>query len=223
LEYDVILEKSQCSYVELDVDGADPHASATVTGSVLTATGQGVDKGFVYLVNVLDNGRDASSDLNKDGSFRFEKVAPGEYYIVLNPVNDVPHHYDAPYARTYYPGTVDKREAKKIQVTEGAKIENLVMHVGERMSERTVEGKVVWKSGRPLEDAYIRVLAGDKYVRRCEIMGEDGTFKFTLYGDFAYSIEAWDEIDEIQGRSQRVKIPPGNSARHKLIIQRIKK
>jgi len=222
LEYDVTLEKSQCSYVELDIDGADPHASATVTGSVLTATGQGVDKGFVYLVNVLDNGRDASSDLNKDGSFRFEKVAPGEYYIVLNPVNDVPHHYDAPYARTYYPGAVDKREAKKIQVTEGAKIKNLVMHVGERMSERTVEGKAIWKSGHTLEDAYIRVLAGDKYVRRCEIE-DDGTFKFTLYGDFDYSIEAVDEIDEIAGRSQRIKIPQGNSAGHKLIIQRIRK
>jgi hypothetical protein len=41
-------------------------------------------------------------------------------------------------ARTYYPATVDKREAKMIQVAEGAVIENLVMHVGRRMTERTL-------------------------------------------------------------------------------------
>jgi hypothetical protein len=41
-------------------------------------------------------------------------------------------------ARTYYPATVDKREAEMILVAEGAIIENLVMHVGPRMTERTV-------------------------------------------------------------------------------------
>jgi len=33
-EYDVTLEKSQCSYLELDVYGTDPRATATVAGSV---------------------------------------------------------------------------------------------------------------------------------------------------------------------------------------------
>ena len=64
-------------------------------------------------------------------------------------MKEVPEEFDAPYARTYYPATVDKREAKKIQVTEGAMIENLAMRVGPRMMERRVAGTVVWKSGRP--------------------------------------------------------------------------
>ena len=68
-------------------------------------------------------------------------------------------------------------------------IENLAMHVGPRMTERSVAGAVVWKSGRRLEDAYLAVYSGDQYVRRVEIEDE-GTFKFILYGDFAYSIEA---------------------------------
>ena len=57
--------------------------------------------------------------------------------------------------------------------------------------------------------------SGDKYVRRVEVE-DDGTFKFVLYGDFAYSIEARDSIDEIESRSQRIKIPQGNSAALKL-------
>ena len=222
-EYDVTLEKSECSYLELEVDGTDPHATATVTGNVLTAAGQAVDKGMVELINGSGNGRDYSSSLKRDGLFRFEKVAAGEYYIVLNAAHDVPEEYDAPYARTYYPAALNKREAKKIQVTEGATIEKLEMRVGERMSERMVEGKAVWKNGRPLEDAYIRVYSGDKYVRRAEIRREDGTFKFILYGDFPYSIEARDYIDEIEGRSQRVRIPQGNSAGLKLVIQHVKR
>lgn len=220
-EYDVILEKSQCSYLEIDVSGTDPHATATVAGNVLTATGEAVDKGTVYLINGVDTGLDYVAPLNQDGSFRFESVAVGEYYLVLNAMKEVPEEFDAPYARTYYPATMDKREAKRIQVTEGAMIENLTMRVGPRMMERRVTGTVVWKSGRPLENGYLAVYSGNEYVRRVEIE-DDGAFKFILYGDFVYSIEARDFIDEIEGRSQRIKIPQGNSAALKLVIQRFK-
>ena len=220
-EYDVTLEKSQCSHLQLDLYGTDHHAIATVTGNVLTATGEAVDKGAVHLINEVDTGPDYVSFLKKDGSFKFERVSPGEYYVVLNGRNEVPEEFDAPYARTYYPATVDKREAKKIQVNEGVTIENLSMRVGPRMTERTVAGTVVWKSGRALEFPYLAVYSGDEYVRRVQIK-DDGTFNFILYGDFDYSIEARDEGEEIKGRSQRIKIPQGNSAGLKLIIQRIK-
>ncbi|HUE84002.1 MAG TPA: carboxypeptidase-like regulatory domain-containing protein [Pyrinomonadaceae bacterium] len=216
-EYDVTLEKSQCSYLELDVYGIDPRATATVSGSVLTATGQAIDKSAVSLINGVETGPDYVGLLKKDGSFSFERVTPGEYYLVLNARNG----FDAPYARTYYPATEDKREAKRIQVTEGAMIENLEMRVGPRLIERKVAGTVVWKNGNPLEGAHIAVYSGDEYVRYVSI-DENGRFNFILYGDYDYSIEARDYIDEIKGRSQRIKIPQGNSAGLKLVIQRIK-
>lgn len=221
-EYDVILEKSQCSYLELDVYGNDPRAMGTVAGNVLTATEQAVDKGAVSLINLLETGTDYVTLLKTDGSFRFERVAPGEYHLVLNARNEVPEEYDAPYARTYYPATVDKRETKKIRVVEGAVIENLAMRVGPRMTERRVAGTVVWKSGRPLQNAHISVYSGNEYVRYVSI-DEDGRFNCILYGDYDYSIDASDYIDEIEGRSQRIKIPQGNSAALKLVIERIKR
>ena len=216
-EYDVILEKSQCSYLELDVYGTDPRATATVAGRVRTATGQGVDKNAVYLINGVDTGPDYVELLKEDGSFRFQGVAPGEYHLVLNARNG----FDGPYARTYYPATEVKREAKKIQLTEGATIEDLEMIVGPRLSERRVAGTVVWKSGRHPEGAHIAVYSADEYVRYVSI-DENGRFNFILYGDFDYSIEARDYIDEIEGRSQRIKIPQANSSALKLVIQRIK-
>jgi hypothetical protein len=63
------------------------------------------------------------------------------------------------------------------------------------------------------------LISGDKYVRRVEIE-KDGTFACILYGDFDYSIEAVDCVEEIEGRSQRIKIPQGNSTGLKLILQR---
>jgi hypothetical protein len=216
-EYDVILEKGQCSYLELDVYGTDPRATATVAGSVRTATEQAVDKDAVSLINEVDTGPDYIELLKTDGSFRFQGVAPGEYYLVLNARNE----FDRPYARTYYPATENKREAKKIQVTEGATIEDLEMRVGPRLSERRVAGTVVWNSGRLPEDAHIAVYLADEYVRVVSL-DDEGRFNFILYGDFDYSIEARDYIDEIEGRSQRIKIPQGNSSALKLVIQRIK-
>jgi hypothetical protein len=220
-EYDVILEKSQCSYLELDVYGNDPRAMGTVAGNVLTATEQAVDKGAVSLINEVDTGPDHVALLKTDGSFRFERVAPGEYQLVLNARNEVPEEYDAPYARTYFPATTDQRQAKKIQVVEGAVIENLAMHVGPRMTERRVAGTVVWKRGRPLENAHISVYSGNEYVRYVSI-DEDGRFNCILYGDYDYSIDASDYIDEIEGHSQRIKIPQGNSTALRLVIQRFK-
>ena len=216
-EYDVILEKSQCSYLELDVHGTDPRATGTVAGRVRTATGQAVDNESVSLINGVDTGPDYLERLKEDGTFRFQGVAPGEYHLVLNERN----RFDVPYARTYYPATEDKREAKKIQLTEGATIENVEMLVGPRLSERKIAGTVVWKNGRRPESAHIAVYSAGEYVRYVSI-DKDGKFNFILYGDFDYSIEARDYIDEIEGRSQRIKIPQGNSTALKLIIQRIK-
>lgn len=220
-EYDVTVKKGECSYVELEVLGADPRATATVAGYVLTATGEPVDRGPISLINLLDTGRDYVEFLKQDGSFRFEKVVPGEFYLVLNAGKEVPEQFDAPHALTYYPATENKQDAKKIQVAEGAAIENLTMRVGARMSERRVSGTVVWKRGLRVEYPHLFVYSGDEYVRYI-VVNDDGKFDFILYGDFAYSVEARATIDETEdGLSQRVKIPTGNSAPLKLVIQRV--
>ena len=63
--------------------------------------------------------------------------------------------------------------------------------------------------------------SGDEYVRYV-IVDDDGRFNFILYGNYDFSIEARDDIDEIEGRSQRIKIPQGDSTGLKLVIRRIK-
>ena len=89
------------------------------------------------------------------------------------------------------------------------------------MSERRVSGTVVWKNGRPLENANVSVYSGNEYVRYVSI-DEDGRFNCILYGDYDYSIDATVYVDDIKGQSQRIKIPPGNSTGLRLVIQRVR-
>jgi len=53
-------------------------------------------------------------------------------------------------------------------------------------------------------------------------MKTEGSSVF-LYGNYDYSIEASDYIDEIKGHFQRIKIPEGNSTGLRLVIERVKR
>ncbi|HKV34484.1 MAG TPA: carboxypeptidase-like regulatory domain-containing protein [Pyrinomonadaceae bacterium] len=51
-EYYITLDKNQCHYLEVNMSGTDPSAIATVSGNVVAATGEPVNKGMVSLINV---------------------------------------------------------------------------------------------------------------------------------------------------------------------------
>jgi len=205
IEYNVELGKSQCDYRQLNVFPVDVHATAEISGAVLTASGRPVNKGRVYLLEGEDHSnRYKSAEIEANGSFKFEGVAVGEYLLVLNPKNEAPDEDDPPYGRTFYPNATDVSGATKIVVTEGARLENLTLRVGPAWKGRTVSGKVVWENGGPITNANISLYDGHRYVRTID-MDKKGRFSFTVYGDFRYSIEAqaWGER---RGKSDRVSI-----------------
>lgn len=193
-EYEVQIAKNQCHYRQIDAFKIDLHATAEVSGNILTASGRAVSTGYVYLVNAADSDDSDFKKLDGGGSFKFEGVAVGEYYLVVNPRNEAPDENDAPYPRTYYPNVPEASAATKIVVTEGAKLENLTLRVGPRWKERVVKGKVVWQNGRSLQNGHISLYDGDRYIRLIKL-DEKGRFNFKVYGDFKYAIvaETWGE------------------------------
>ena len=212
-EYKVELEKNQCDYRQFELFLVDLHATAEISGSVLTASGRPVNKGHVHLFQ----GKDSSfTKIEADGTFKFEGVAVGEYLLVLNPGNEAPDEDDPPYPRTFYPNASDKDRATKIVVTEGAKLENLTLRVGPAWKARTVSGRVKWADGGPVSDAHISLYDGDRYVRR-HTVDDKGRFSFQVYGDFKYTIsaEVWDEHP---GKSDRVAIT-GKSTNLTLVLK----
>ena len=222
LEYELTIEKNHCDHRELDLFKIDLHATAEVTGNVLTTSGRPVNPGFVYLVSADDPDHSTSEQLDENGAFKFEGVAAGDYYLVLNPRNEAPGENDPPYPRTYFPSASEPAQATRIVVTEDAKLENLTLRVGQPWKERTVSGSVVWQDGRPATGAnggQISLYDADRYVRLIKL-DEKGRFNFKVYGDFKYAIEAgsWGKT---QGRSPRVSIPEGNSKPLKLVLKRV--
>lgn len=217
-EYYITLDKNQCHYLEVDKTGTDPRAIATVMGNVVTATGEAVDKGWISLINVSEFGGDYFQQLKPGGSFQFELVAAGEYYLVLNERSNVPEE-DAPHPRTYYPSAEDSREGKTIVVTKGASIGNLTLRAKPLLKEHKVSGVLVWNG--ELIYPYIAVYKGGEYVRRISMIGTKN-FDFKLYGDFDYSIEARDDFGKKELRSPRMNLPPGDSTGLKLELHRLK-
>src|ERR1043165_1508161 len=147
-EYEAQVAKNQCYYRETSAYQVDLHATAEVSGNVQTTSGRSLSIGYVYLVNASNPDESDFKKIEENGSFKFDGVAVGEYYLVLNPRNEAPGENDAPYPRTYYPNVREAGVATKIVVTEGAKLENLTLHVGPQWKERVVTGKVLWQDGR---------------------------------------------------------------------------
>lgn len=218
-EYEVQIAKNQCHYREIDAFKIDLHATAEVSGNVLTESGRPVGIGYVYLVKASKPDEVDFKKIEENGSFKFEGVAVGEYYLVLNPRNEAPGENDAPYPRTYYPNVTDAGAATKIAITEGAKLENLTLRMGPRWKERIVAGKVVWQDGTLPKDAHISLYDGDRYIRLIKV-DEKGRFNFKIYGEFKYAIlaEAWGSD---RGKSDRVSIPLEKSTRLNLVLKRI--
>ena len=219
-EYEVQIAKNQCQYRQIEAFEVDLHATAEVSGNVLTASGRPVSQGWVYLVNAADPNDSEFEELEDNGSFKFEGVAVGEYYLVLNPRNEPPREDDAPYPRTYYPSADDPGGATKIVVTEGAKLENLLLRVGPRWKERVVTGRVVWQDGRSLHNAHISLYDGDRYVRMIK-PDEKGRFNFKVYGNFNYAIDA-EVWGPQRGKSERVSITNAKSTGLKLVLKVVK-
>ncbi len=218
IEYEVTIEKSHCHHREMDLVKIDLHATAEVAGNVLTTSGRPVHPGFVYLASADDPDWSIFKQLDENGGFKFEGVAVGDYYLVVNPRNQAPDETHAPYPRTYFPSAAEPGQATRIVVTEGAKLENLTLRLGQPWKERTVSGSVVWQDGRSVKDAHISLYDGDRYVRLIKV-DDKGKFSFKVYGDFKYAIEArsWGKI---QGSSPRVSITESNSKPLKLILKR---
>ena len=217
--YDVELAKSQCNYRQIEAFKIDLHATAEVSGNVLNASGKPVSSGLVYLINAQDPNRSDFKRLDENGSFKFEYVPVGEYYLALNPHNEAPREDDAPYPRTYYPNAAEPSAATKIVVTEGAKLENLTLRVGQIWKARVVMGRVVWPDGRRVQNGNVSLYDGDRYVQLIKL-DDKGRFNFKVYGDFKYAIvaEAWGPV---QGRSERLPITKEKSTGLKLVLKPI--
>lgn len=222
VEYELKLAKNQCYYSELSLFKINLHATAQIAGYVLTESGQPLERGSIDLVSAAKpEGSGRSEMLEADGSFHFRNLPPGEYYLVMNPRNEAPDDYDAPYPRTYFPGVSNISDATKIVLTEDATLNNVTLRLGQPMRERIVSGTVSWHDGRAFQNPHLSLYVNTKYLDRIKV-DKNGNFSFKIYGDFMYVIVA-KEDGEPGAESERLVLIDEKTTGLKLIIRPAKK
>ena len=224
IEYGVNLSAGECSYSGIQVFKVDLHATAEVRGRVVDAAGHLVTRGEVSLIKAASKeGKDAErkdTEINEDGSFKFEGVSVGRYYLAINPDDEAPDEDDAPHPRTFYPGVPDAQRATPLVVAEGAKLEDITFRVRAAMKERVITGQVVWPDGAAAPEASVLLYeeAADRYIRMVKADAQ-GRFTMIIYGNFQYAIEA-EVYGQRRGQSEKVKVPSnGKPAPLRLVLK----
>lgn len=168
-----------------------------ITGVVFDANDQTIKKGAIVLlsadrkektVTFLEDGRDYIDD---NGRFEFDSIRPGRYRIGIN-VNSNPDQ-DLPYPPVWYPGVPDESQATIIEVGPGQKFSDFVFKLPQKLTQRIVQGVVVWPNGKPAAKASIHIESEERpgwCVNGCNDADEQGRFTLIGYEGFKYFIHA---------------------------------
>jgi hypothetical protein len=186
-----------CQHVLLDVT----QTQSSVTGRIQPTPGHTLTKLPVQLVPVTagEAVRPPSGVMDTDGSFQINKVEPGEYYVVINPLGvprpTGPNRYmpALPYQANYYPGKASKVEATSIRVERGMDVLLPgVWILPPPLAERRVQLLVRKATGEPFPGArvIVRDTEGDSVVNRAGPTPATGIVQFNVIEGRRYRIEA---------------------------------
>ncbi len=165
------------------------------------------------------------AETDDDGRFTFRSIPSGKYYLGVR--------FDQPsgeptfaYPRTFYPGTRELSEAEILTVNEGQVFESYDFQLPAKLTERKIEGIVVYPDGKPVRDARI----GSEEVEYTEsssasYSGGDktdtaGRFSLTRLNELRYLIKVVvNTADGKQRHSEPIAIPAaGDVTNLKIVI-----
>ena len=117
-----------------------------------------------------------------DGYFKIDEIALGEYYLVAN--DDGVISSDEPFPLTYYPGVFEKEKATVLNIASGDKLEDFDIHIPSRRPTRTIEGRLLFSDGRPVDDETVEFNSEDKpdqpHDRVLAETDAEGRFKLSI-------------------------------------------
>jgi len=177
----------------------------------------------VELINERHQKDNYFVEADDDGRFTFRSIPSGRYYLGIR-LNRLTEPKFA-YPRTFYPGTQILTEAATITINEGQVLENYEFQMPPKLTERKIEGTVVYPDGKPVQDASISSeeveysegsmgYGGDAKIET------DGRFSLTRLNGLRYLIRAHvSTADGKQRHAEPVEIQAdGNVANLKLVI-----
>jgi hypothetical protein len=153
------VELKDKSCVNVDFDFSE---NTVIQGRVLGPDGQPMNKVCVRLW-LKEKPAETPFLLDcteQDGHFKIDEIALGEYYLVAN--DDGVISSDEPFPLTYYPGVFEKEKATVLNIASGDKLEDFDIHIPSRRSTRTIEGRLLFSDGRPVDDETVEFNSDEK-------------------------------------------------------------
>jgi hypothetical protein len=185
-----------------------------VGGRVLDVNGNPVAKMQLNMRGAASDKRNINSFLyavtDSDGYFEFKTVPPGDYWLGYHLLN-APLQEGQPYTRVYLPGVPSKALATVLTVKEGQSLTGLTLQLPPPLSQRTVNGLVVWPEGQPVPGASVYVSLnedGDISEFSSTTTGEKGQFTLKLYEGLQYRVSAYRKgTDSKYWQTEFIEIP----------------
>lgn len=208
--------------IEIKADGCKQENFALINNSNLTGKIKGLDnkaleKAAVQLIPAdspdklaLEEVYEAETD--KFGEFNLRAVPVGRYYLGINLAKSPDERQ--PYQKTFYPGTIDRSQAKVIEVKAGQNISSLDFQMTKKLIPLYVSGIVTFAGGKPAADVSITLEDVDRphvCVNGCNIRTDSqGRFKLQGYKGYTYFVSAYDSSREYEKFEQETFSIPSN-------------
>lgn len=188
------------------------NANSSVKGKVYGADGQPMAKVCVRLWHKeeVDETATLFGCTKEDGRFAIDDIGAGEYYLVAN--DDGVITSEEPFPLTYYPGVFEKEKATILTIASGDKLEDFDIHIPSQRPTRTIQGRLLFSDGRPVDEGSIEFASEQKpgqnqdhvYVttdaegrfKLAVLEGTKGTLHGSLFG-FSRELSQCPAIDKL--------------------------
>ena len=153
----VELKEKSCTGIDFVFIG-----DSSVKGTVFGANGLPMNRVCVRLL-LKDNPKETPfllSCTKDDGRFKIDQIGPGDYYLVAN--DDGVISSDEPFPLTYYPGVFEKEKATVLSIASGDKLQDFDLHVPSQRPTRTIQGRLLFSDGRPVDDGTVEFASEEK-------------------------------------------------------------
>jgi len=176
---------------EYDIDALP---TGHIRGSVLGPDGKPLALAAVelYRAGHYDESRSGLwSFQGAKGVFDFDHVGPGEYVLVFNRLNRMDPN--APFPRSFYPGTTDSTQAEPIALKDGQQLLHVNIKLGGPFPTRNLRVRLKW-NGAPPPGSVVVLAKAVHGINPAVRKISEGLYEMTLLQDALYNVSAFEEL-----------------------------
>lgn len=185
----VMVADRGCAVVHLWLE-----SNARISGRVINPQGLPVAKAEIVLIQADKKRYQGYADyayVDEDGLYSFKLIPNGRYVLQIR--YDGMTSQKRPFPEMFYPGTLDKSQARVFTIQEGETID-LDIKVPPLPAEIEIRGQAIWPDGKPATTAKVGyMMRDDSIFYGIEVDGA-GRFSFKAYEGLTLGVSASVEI-----------------------------